>query len=124
MCSFLFFSCYNQFVMGTLKIKKSTNTEHHYSIREKEQALENYREIVFLEVDRMYALYDQYILQVNHKNFKSDKYDFELHNQLSFDIEQCKRRVLFAAENVQKNYDAKIEIPNFDILLDNYQNNK
>lgn len=110
--------------MGTPEIKKSSNTEHHYTDREKEQALENYREIVVLEVDRMYGLYDQYLVQVNHKNFKSDKYDFELHNQLSFDIEQCKRRVMHAAEHVQKNYDAKIEVPNFDILLENYQNNK
>ena len=110
--------------MDTLEIKKSTSSEHQYTEREKEQALENYREIVVLEAERMYSLYDQYLIQVDHKNFKSDKYDFELHNQLSFDIEQCKRRIMHAANHVQKNYDAKIEIPNFDILLENYQNNK
>lgn len=104
-------------------IKKSTKTEHHYTDREKEQAIENYREIVVKEVHRMYDLYDKYLKQVEHKNFKSDKYDFELHNQLSFDIEQCKRRVLHAADHVTKNYNAKVEIPDFDILLENHQNN-
>jgi len=103
-------------------IRKSKKTEHKYSDREKQQAVENYREIVVKEVHRMYALHDDYLKQVEHKNFKSDKYDFELHNQLSFDIEQCKRRVLHAADHVQKNYDAQIEIPNFDILLENHQN--
>ncbi|MCI5050945.1 MAG: hypothetical protein MRY57_01405 [Candidatus Pacebacteria bacterium] len=110
--------------MGTPKIKKSNSSEHHYSDREKEQALENYRELVVTEVDRMYALYDLYLEQVNHKNFKSDNYDFELHNQLSFDIEQCKRRVHHAAEHVEKNYDVQPDVPNFDILLENYQKNK
>lgn len=107
--------------METPEIKKSNHTEHHYSSREKEQALENYRELVVLEVDRMYGLYDQYLAQVDHKNFKSEKYDFELHNQLSFDIEQCKRRVTHAAGHVIENYDAKIEIPDFEVLLENYQ---
>jgi hypothetical protein len=108
--------------MGNSEIKKSNNTEHHYTTREKEQALENYRELVVTEVDRMYGLYDQYLVQVEHKNFKSEKYDFELHNQLSFDIEQCKRRVVHAADHVKTNYDAKIEVPDFDVLLENYQN--
>ena len=89
-------------------IKKSNNSEHHYTAREKEQAVEEYRELVVSEVHRMYDLYDLYLDQVDHKNFKSDKYDFELHNQLSFDIEQCKRRVLHASDVIQKNYDAKI----------------
>lgn len=105
----------------SVDIKKSKKTDHQYSDREKEQAVENYREIVVEEVHRMYDLYDQYLEQVEHKNFKSDKYDFELHNQLSFDVEQCKRRVVHAAKHVQDNYDAKIEIPNFEVLLENYQ---
>lgn len=105
----------------SVDIKKSKKTDHQYSNREKEQAVENYREIVVEEVHRMYDLYDQYLEQVEHKNFKSDKYDFELHNQLSFDVEQCKRRVVHAAKHVQDNYDAKIEIPNFEVLLENYQ---
>ncbi|MCA9351507.1 hypothetical protein KC929_01875 [Patescibacteria group bacterium] len=102
-------------------IKKSKKTEHHYTEREREQALENYRELVVSEVARMYDLYDQFMVQVNHKAFKSDKYDFELHNQLSFDIEQCKRRVRHAADQVMTNYDAKVEVPEFDTLLENYQ---
>ncbi len=105
----------------SVDIKKSKKTDHQYSNREKEQAVENYREIVVEEVHRMYDLYDQYLEQVEHKNFKSDKYDFELHNQLSFDVEQCKRRVVHAAKHVQDNYDAEIEIPNFEVLLENYQ---
>lgn len=107
--------------MAASEIKKSNHTEHHYSSREKEQALENYRELVVLEVDRMYRLYDQYLIQIDHKNFKSEKYDFELHNQLSFDIEQCKRRVIHAADHVKENYNANIEVPDFDVLLENYQ---
>lgn len=107
--------------MEKSKITKSKNTEHHYSEREKEQALEHYRELVVSEIHRMYDLYDQYLEQMNHKNFKSEKYDFDLHNQLSFDIEQCKRRVLYAAERIQENYDVKIEIPHFELLLENYQ---
>lgn len=103
-------------------IIKSKKSEHHYSEREKQQAIENYRELVVSEVHHMYDLFDQYNVQVKHKNFKSEEYDFELHNQLSFDIEQCKRRVVYAADNVQKNYDAKIELPDFDLLLENYQN--
>jgi len=106
------------------KITKSKTSEHHYSEREKQQAIENYRELVVSEVHRMYDLFDLYNEQVQHKSFKSEKYDFELHNQLSFDIEQCKRRVLHAAENMQSNYDAKIEIPDFDLLLENYQEKK
>jgi len=104
-------------------IKKSNTTDHHYTDREKEQAIENYREIVVNEVHRMYGFHDQYLIQVDHKNFKSDKYDFELHNQLSFDIEQCKRRVEHAAKYVQDNYNAKVEVPDFNLLLENYQNN-
>ncbi|MFT6361090.1 MAG: hypothetical protein ACJAV6_000614 [Candidatus Paceibacteria bacterium] len=103
-------------------IKKSKKTEHQFSDREKEQAVENYREIAVEEVHRMYGFHDDYLGQVEHKNFKSDKYDFELHNQLSFDIEQCKRRVVHAADHVKKNYDAQIEIPDFDILLENHKN--
>lgn len=102
-------------------IKKSAKTEHYYSDREKEQALADYREIVVQEIHRMYNIYDQYLVQQNHKNFKSEKYDFELFNQLSFDVEQCKRRVIRASEYVKENYNADIELPNFDILLENYQ---
>lgn len=51
-------------------------------------------------------------------------YDFELHNQLSFDIEQIKRIVKYKTEEVRKNYDAQVEDINFDILLENYQANK
>ncbi|MAQ77362.1 hypothetical protein CL684_02455 [Candidatus Campbellbacteria bacterium] len=105
-------------------ITKSKGSEHHFTDREKEEALEAYRELVVSEVQRMYEFYDKYLEQVKHKNFKSDKYDFELHNQFSFDVEQCKRRMLHAAESVRKNYNAHIEVPNFDVLLENYQNNK
>lgn len=105
------------------EIKKSKKSEHHYTDREKQQAIENYRELVVSEVHRMYDLYNKYLKQVEHKNFKSDKYDFELHNQLSFDIEQCKRRVVHAAEHVTENYDADVEVPDFDILLENHQSN-
>jgi len=104
-------------------IKKSKTTGHQYSEREKQEAVETYRELVVEEVHRMYDFYDQYLEQVEHKNFKSEKYDFELHNQFSFDVEQCKRRVFHAAKNVQDNYDAQIEIPDFDVLLENYQKN-
>lgn len=105
------------------EIIKSKNSDHHFSDREREQALEHYRELVVEEVHRMYDLYDQYLEQVDHKNFKSEKYDFELHNQLSFDVEQCKRRVLHAAKNMQDNYNATIDVPDFEILLENYQKN-
>jgi hypothetical protein len=105
------------------EIKKSKKTDHQFSDREKEQALEYYRELVVEEVHRMYDLYDQYLEQVGHKNFKSEKYDFELHNQLSFDVEQCKRRVIHAAKQVRENYNAVIDIPDFEILLENYQIN-
>lgn len=103
------------------EIKQSKITNHQYTEREKQEAVEDYRELVVNEVHRMYGFYDQYLQQVEHKNFKSDKYDFELHNQFSFDVEQCKRRVHHAAKNVTENYDANIEIPDFDVLLENYQ---
>jgi hypothetical protein len=102
-------------------IIKSEITGHQYSEREKQEAVEGYRELVVDEVHRMYDFYDQYLKQVEHKNFKSEKYDFELHNQFSFDLEQCKRRVIHAAKAVEDNYEAKIEIPDFDLLLENYQ---
>jgi len=103
------------------EIKQSKKTNHQYTDREKQEALKNYTEISVEEIHRMYDLYDQYLQQVKHKSFKSDKYDFELHNQLSFDVEQCKRRVLHAAKHAQENYDANIETPDFEILLENYQ---
>lgn len=103
------------------KITKSKSTERHYSEREKEQAVANYHELVVAEIHRMYDLYDQYHEQVQHKNFKSEKYDFDLHNQLSFDIEQCKRRVWHATELIQKHYDVTLDVPNFDTLLENYE---
>ncbi len=106
------------------KIVKSNSNEHHYSEREKQEALKNYTEAIALEIDRMYDLYDRYLEQVNHKAFKSESYDFELHNQLSFDIEQIKRIVKYKTEEVRKNYDAQVEDINFDILLENYQANK
>lgn len=106
------------------KITKSSSTEHHYSDREKQEALKDYTESIALEIDRMYTLYDRYLEQVNHKSFKSEQYDFELHNELSFEIEQIKRIVKHKTEHVRTNYDAQVEDIDFDILLENYQANK
>ena len=105
-------------------IKKSNTTNHHYSDREKQQALLDYKERVVEEVHHIYDLYDQYLDQIEHKNFKSEKYDFELHNQLSFDIEQCKRRIVYAVSVIKDNYDINVEIPDFNIILENYQYKK
>lgn len=106
------------------KITKSAKTEHHYSERERQQAIENYNEAVVDQVHQMYDLYDQYLGQLDHKNFKSEKYDFELHNELSFKIEQVKRIVKYMSDTLRANYDVNIEDVDFDILLENYQANK
>jgi len=110
--------------MSIPKITKSKSTNHHYTERERQQALIDYDEVVVEEINHIYDLYDRYLQQVQHKSFKSDNYDFELHNQLSFDIEQVKRIVKHKGDVLRENYDLPVEGLDFDLLLENYQANK
>jgi IS1 family transposase len=108
--------------MENYTIKKSEITEHHYSEREKKKALEDYESFVALEVEKLYPLYDEFLKELERKNTKSDKYDFERLNGLAFDIAQIKRRVMHHARELEKNYNTVVNIPDFDATFDNHRN--
>lgn len=103
-------------------IEKSNTTEHHYSEREKKQAIDDYEDFVEKEVEKLYPLYDEYVIELELKNSKSDNYDFERLNELSFSIEQGKRRVMHHASEVEKNYNTTVDVPDFEATFENHLN--
>lgn len=105
--------------------QSQNNNERFYSEREREDQQERYQQFLESELSRLDGLYDEYIKQSINRKSDPENYDFDAHNRAGVELQHIHRRVQTEAERLQKDYDLKVHVPNFEqSFKDHLEKNK
>ncbi len=103
--------------MEKLPIIKSNASEHHYTEREKNDAIEGYENEVAKEIELMQKLKPQIDEQRIIWKETHDPKDFEALNKLEMDFKSATLRINALARAMNKKYDMVIDIPDIEAMF-------